>query len=253
MSTEEEAPQTLVEHLSDLRKCLLRSVIGIVIGFSICWIFSEQLFNIIRQPIAPFLKEGGLIFTAPMDKFLAHIKVSLLASIIISCPYWIYQIWIFIAPGLYEKEKKYGVAFIFSGSFLFLLGVSFVYFVVYPMAFDFLMNFGGGTDTPMITISEYLSFFTTTTLVFGAAFEMPLILTILGILGVIDHHFLASKRRYAVVILAALSALITPPDVISMFAMLVPLCLLYELSIILVKAFGGKRDSEEEESSIEET
>ena len=115
MSTEEEAPQTLVEHLSDLRKCLLRSVIGIVIGFSICWIFSEQLFNIIRQPIAPFLKEGGLIFTAPMDKFLAHIKVSLLASIIISCPYWIYQIWIFIAPGLYEKEKKYGVAFIFSG------------------------------------------------------------------------------------------------------------------------------------------
>ncbi len=240
----EEASQSLVEHLTDLRKCLLRSVMAVVIGFCICWIFSEQLFNIIRQPIAPFLKEGGLIFTAPMDKFLAHIKVSLLASVILSCPFWIYQIWLFIAPGLYEKEKKYGIAFIFSGSFLFLLGVSFVYFIVYPMAFDFLMNFGGGVDAPMITISDYLSFFTTTTLVFGAAFEMPLILTILGILGVIDHHFLSKMRRYAIVVLAALSALITPPDVISMFAMLVPLTLLYELSIILVKIFGRDKDEE---------
>jgi len=245
----QEASQTLVEHLSDLRKCLLRSIIAIVIGFGACWIFSDQLFDIIRQPIAPFLKEGGLIFTAPMDKFLAHIKVSLLASAILSCPFWIYQVWLFIAPGLYEKEKKYGIAFIFSGSFLFLLGVSFVYFVVYPMAFDFLMNFGGGVDAPMITISEYLSFFTTTTLVFGAAFEMPLVLTILGILGVIDHHFLASKRRYAIVIMAALSAFITPPDVISMFAMLVPLTLLYELSIFLVKVFGEKRN--EESSDLE--
>ena len=245
MGMEEEASQTLVEHLSDLRKCLLRSVLAVVIGFGLCWIFREQLFDIIKGPIAPFLQGGSLVFTGPMDNFLAHIKISLLASIIISCPFWIYQIWLFIAPGLYEKEKKYGVAFIFSGSFLFLLGVSFVYFIVYPMAFDFLMNFGSGGAAPMITISEYLSFFITTTLVFGAAFEMPLILTILGILGVIDHHFLANKRRYAIVILAALSALITPPDVISMFAMLIPLSLLYELSIFLVKIFGERRAEEE--------
>ncbi len=245
MSNEEEAPQTLVEHLSDLRKCLLRSVIAVVVGFCVCWMFRNQLFEIIKQPIAPFLKDGSLVFTGPMDNFLAHIKISLLASIILSCPFWIYQVWLFIAPGLYEKEKKYGIAFIFSGSFLFLLGVSFVYFIVYPMAFDFLMNFGGsGNTAPMITISEYLSFFTTTTLVFGAAFEMPLVLTILGILGVIDHHFLASKRRYAIVILAALSAMITPPDVISMFAMLVPLSLLYELSIFLVKVLGDKGSDE---------
>ena len=243
----EEASQTLVEHLADLRKCLIRSLIAITVGFCLCWAFSEQIFDFMRKPIEPFLKEGGLVFTAPMDKFLAHIKVCLLASIIVSCPFWMYQLWLFIAPGLYEKEKKYGLAFIFSGSFLFLLGVSFVYFIVYPMAFDFLMNFGGGTDAPMITISDYLSFFTTTTLVFGAAFEMPLILTILGVLGVIDHHFLASKRRYAIVILAALSAFITPPDVISMFAMLVPLSLLYELSIFLVKMFGTKNKYTEEE------
>ncbi len=247
MSEEVNQQQTLVEHLTDLRKSLLRSVIAVLIGFAGSWIFSEFLFDLIRQPIAPFLKEGGLVFTAPMDKFLAHIKVSLLAGIIVTCPFWIYQIWRFIAPGLYDNEKKYGVGFIFSGSFLFLTGVCFVYYIVFPMAFDFLMNFGGGTDSAMITIGEYLSFFTTTTLVFGAAFEMPLILTILGMMGVIDHHFLASKRRYAIVILAALSAFITPPDVISMFAMLIPLALLYELSILLVKFFGTKNKENSQE------
>ncbi len=240
----EDGSQTLVEHLADLRKCLIRSLLAIVAGFCACWIFSEQIFDFIRQPIAPFLKDGGLVFTAPMDKFLAHIKVCLLASVIVSCPFWMYQIWLFIAPGLYEKEKKYGVAFIFSGTFLFLTGVSFVYFIVYPMAFDFLMNFAGGTDTAMITISEYLSFFTTTTLVFGAAFEMPLILTLLGMMGVIDHHFLIKIRRYAIVVLAALSALVTPPDVISMFAMLVPLTLLYEVSILLVKTFSREESKD---------
>ena len=240
----EDSSQTLVEHLADLRKCLIRSLIAIIVGFCACWAFSEQLFDFIRQPISPFLKEGGLVFTAPMDKFLAHIKVCLLASIIVSCPFWLYQIWLFVAPGLFEKEKKYGIAFIFFGTFLFLTGVSFVYFIVYPMAFDFLMNFAGGTDTAMITISEYLSFFTTTTLVFGAAFEMPLILTILGIMGVIDHHLLRRMRRYAIVIMAALSAFVTPPDVISMFAMLAPLTLLYELSIFLVKTFAPKEESE---------
>ena len=175
--------------------------------------------------------------------------MSLLSGVILTCPFWIYQIWRFIAPGLYENEKKIGIAFIFSGSLLFLAGVSFVYFIVFPMAFDFLINFGGGMDEAMITISDYLSFFTTTTLVFGLAFEMPLILTILGVAGVIDHHFLASKRRYAIVLMGMMSAFFTPPDVISMFAMLVPLALLYEVSIIAVKFLGRKNKSEEDDSS----
>jgi sec-independent protein translocase protein TatC len=237
--------QTLIEHLTALRKCLMWSLIFIAIGFAACWGVSERVFDIIRQPIEPFLAStgGGLVFTAPMDKFLAHIKVSFLAGVIVSTPGWVYQIWKFIAPALYANEKRFGIVFIAFGTSLFLAGVSFVYFVVYPMAFEFLMNFGGSTDSAMITITDYLSFFIKTTIVFGLAFEMPLIFTILGMLGVVDHIFLSSKRRYAIVILAALSAVVTPPDVISMLLMMIPMLLLYESSIILVRVFGRKREA----------
>jgi len=235
--------QTLVEHLSELRTRLIWSLAFVFIGFLASWGFSELLFDIIRGPIQPYLStdSGGLVFTAPMDKFMAHLKVSFLSGIILTCPLWLSQVWLFVAPGLYASEKKYVVGFISFGTLLFLTGVSFVYFVVYPAAFKFLMGFGGETDVPMITIGEYLSFFTTTTLVFGAAFEMPLILTILGMMGVIDHKFLAEKRRYAIVLLAAMSAMFTPPDVISMILMMLPMILLYESSVLLVRFFGARR------------
>lgn len=240
MNHETEKEQDLIEHLTELRHCLVWSLGFVLLGFFGCWGFSEKIFDIIRVPIAPYLPDGGFIFTGPMDKFLAHIKVCLLAGIIISSPFWMYQVWKFISPGLYKNEKKYALSFISFGTFLFLTGVSFVYFVVYPMAFKFLMMFGGTTDKGMITIEKYLSFFTTTTLVFGVAFELPLILTILGMMGIISHQFLIEKRRYAIVLLAALSAMFTPPDVISMFAMLTPLVILYEISIILVRMFAPK-------------
>ena len=241
MNKTHDKEQSLVEHLSELRSCLIHSIIGIILGFGVCWTFSSEIFDFIRGPIAPFLKEGGLVFTHPMDKFLAHVKVSLLSGIIITCPYWIYQVWKFISPGLYVNEKRYGTGFIFFGSILFLSGVSFVYFIVFPMTFQFLLMFGDSTDVAMITIGDYLSFFTTVTLVFGAAFEMPLILTILSMMGVIDHHFLSARRKLAIVVLAALAAFLTPPDVISMLAMMVPLVLLYELSIVMVKVLGQKK------------
>ncbi|MCB0389709.1 MAG: twin-arginine translocase subunit TatC [Bdellovibrionales bacterium] len=235
-----EGNETLISHLTELRKRLL-NIIGIVfVGFFVAWYFSNHIFDFIRAPIEPFLPEGGLVFTAPMDKFLAHIKVSLIASIILSCPLWIYQVWLFVAPGLYKNEKKFGLSFITFGTILFLTGVSFVYYVVYPMAFNFLMLFGGETDKPMITIESYLSFFTTTTLVFGLTFEMPLILTILGMMGIIDAEFLSSKRRYAIVILALMSAMFTPPDVISMILMMIPMLLLYELSVFMVRFFAKR-------------
>lgn len=240
--TEENTGETLVDHLTALRSCLIRSFFIVFAGFAVCWSFSEILFDIIRAPIKPYLQSisGGLVFTAPMDKFMAHLKVSVFGGIILTSPGWIYQVWIFLAPALYKEEKKYGLGFLFFGTILFLSGISFVYFVVYPLAFSFLMNFGGAIDAPMITISEYLSFFTTTTLVFGLAFEMPLVFTILGMMGIVTEEFLRSKRRYAIVLLAGLSAMITPPDVISMGLMMIPMVGLYESSIILVKVFGQK-------------
>ncbi len=237
-----DSHQGLIDHLTELRQRLIWSVMGLFVGFLACWGFSEALFDIIRRPISPYLstETGGLIFTAPMDKFLAHIKVSFLGSVVITCPFWIYQVWKFVAPGLYKNEKKAALAFISLGSVLFITGVLFVYFVVFPLAFQFLMGFGGDTDVPMITISDYLSFFILATLVFGLAFEMPLILLILGTMGVVDAEMLASKRRYAIVLLAVLSAMVTPPDMISMFLMLLPMILLYEVSILLVRFTSPK-------------
>ncbi len=231
----------LIEHLTELRFRVIRCIFIIMFGFFICFAFSEHIFTWIRGPILPYLPDGGLVFTAPMDKFLAHIKVSMMAGSILTCPLWMYQIWLFVAPGLYEHEKKYGVSFVFFGSLLFITGICFAYFVVFPMAFKYLLGFGGGVDKPMITINEYLSFFVTSILVFGGAFELPLIIVILGLLGIVSPEFLREKRRYAIVALAALSAVITPPDVMSMMMMLLPLCVLYEISIVLVVLLTKKR------------
>lgn len=235
--------ETLTAHLVELRDRLLKSLTFIAIGAAVCWIYSDLLMEFVRRPILPYLSSGGLVFTAPMDKFMAHIKISILGGVILTCPAWIYQFWQFVSPGLYSQERKYGLSFMFSGSILFLLGVSFAYFVIYPIAFKFLLEFGGSIDSPMITIGEYLSFFFLTTVVFGLAFELPLVLVLLGMLGIIDKQFLIKYRRHSVVGLAVLSAIATPPDIISMGLMMLPMLVLYELSIQLVGYFAPKKPS----------
>lgn len=234
MSQEPPQPQSLIEHLEELRARLIRAFLAVFVGVGVAWSQTDRIMDFIRRPIAPYLPQGGLIFTGVMDKFMAHIKVAAMSGVIMSCPFWIHQLWKFVAPGLYKHERRYAVFFIFFGSMLFLTGVAFVYFFVYPAAFQFLMTFGGATDKPMISIAEYLSFFVTTTMMFGFAFELPLIITIMAMLGLIDSVFLKAKRRYAVVVLAMVAAILTPPDLISMIMMLVPLLLLYESSIWIV-------------------
>lgn len=235
-----DSTDSLTAHLEELRSRLLKSLLAMgLVFFALFFSLSEYILDFVRAPIVAYLPSGGLVFTAPMDKFLAHIKVSLMAAVILSCPVWLYQLWMFIAPGLYAKEKKFSLLFIGFGSFLFLLGAGFVYYIVFPLAFEFLLQYGGVVDAPMITISEYLSFFILTTLVFGLMFELPLVLTLLGIMGVIDQDFLRKQRRYAIVLLAILSAMVTPPDIISMICMMLPLILLYETAVILVGVFAS--------------
>jgi sec-independent protein translocase protein TatC len=244
MSDEQEiagAHQSLVDHLTELRIRLINSLYGILVCFGVCYYFSEQIFDVLRAPIKPYLPQGGLIYTGPMDKFMAHIKISFMAAIILSCPFWLYQAWLFVAPALYKKERKYAVGFIFSGTVLFICGILFTYFVVLPMAFKFLMTYGGPTDQPMISIEHYLSFVIQTALAFGAAFEMPLVISTLGMVGIISQRFLKEKRRYAVMGIAIVAAVITPPDLLSMCLMLVPMVALYEISVIVVGIFERRR------------
>lgn len=245
MSTEEELKgQSLFEHLGELRIRLVYCAYILIIATGICYGFSEHIFNFIRAPIQPYLPNGGLIYTGPLDKFMAHIKIAFVCGIIISCPLWLFQVWKFVAPGLYVNERKYTVGFIFSGTVLFLLGSAFSYWVVLPMAFHFLMNFGGDIDKPMISIDQYLGFFTQMCLMFGVSFELPLIISVLGMMGLVSHQFLKEKRRYAVMILAIASAIITPPDLMSMLMMLVPMIGLYELGVIVVGLIEKKRASQ---------
>lgn len=227
--------QNLTDHLIDLRSFFIRSAFILFIGFCFCWFFVDQLFAFIKIPIIDFLPNQALIFISPTEKFLSYIKVAFLSSLFFSMPFLLHQIWIFIAPALYKKEKKFMLIFLFMGSFLFILGTGFVYFIVFQNAFEFLLNFGSSVDQAMISIAEYLSFFFIMFLVFGIAFEMPLIFSILSLMGLVSSKFLKSYRRYAIVCLAIASAVLTPPDIFSMIFMLIPLLLLYEVSIFFVQ------------------
>ena len=236
-----EARMGLIEHLADLRTMLVRSLWGIILGFAVAYAQSEKLFDLIRAPIQPYLPEGGLVFTGPIDKFFAHLKVSFFTGIIFSAPWWMYQVWRFVAPALYKNERKATVTFMSVAILLFSSGMAFTYFIVFPMAFKFLLEFGGNIDKPMITISEYLDFFIWTSLSFGAAFELPLIVVTLGLLGIVNATFLKANRKYVIVALSVLTAIITPPDLLSMLMMLVPLWLLFDASVLIVVWLEKKR------------
>ncbi|MEN0057805.1 MAG: twin-arginine translocase subunit TatC [Bdellovibrio sp.] len=234
--------QSLYEHLAELRKRLINCAYILVIATGICYGFSEKIFDFVRAPIAPYLPGGGLIYTGPLDKFIAHLKLSFVCGILISCPFWLHQIWLFVAPGLYAKERKYSMGFIVAGTFLFLLGAVFSYYVALPMAFQFLMSFGGDIDKPMISIDQYMGFFTQMCLMFGVAFELPLVIVVLGMMGIVSQEFLRKNRRYAIMTIAVIAAVITPPDLLSMVMMLAPMWILFESAVLIVGIFEQKRN-----------
>lgn len=234
--------QSLYEHLAELRKRIINCGLILFIATAICYNFSEPIFNFVRAPIVPYLPGGGLIFTGPLDKFIAHLKLAFVCGIILSCPFWLYQVWRFVAPGLYARERKYTIGFITAGTVLFLLGAAFSYYIALPMAFNFLMTFGGDVDKPMISIDQYMGFFTQMCLMFGVAFELPLVIVVLGMMGVVSQSFLRKNRRYAIMTIAVIAAVITPPDLLSMVLMLTPMWFLFEVSVLIVGVFEKKRE-----------
>ncbi len=237
----DEKKLPLTSHLQELRKRLVLSFIAIGVGFGICYAFADSIFNILAAPLMTMMPKGGsLIFTSVAEAFFTYMKVAFIAGIILTSPFLLYQIWAFVAPGLYQKEKRYVVPFVLGGSFFFILGVLFGYYVTIPIGFKFLLGYATDFIRPMPSMKEYLSFSIKFLLVFGLVFEFPVVLVLLARIGVVDAKTLARQRKYAILLIFIFAAVMTPPDIISQVLMALPLMGLYELSILLSKIFGKK-------------
>ena len=237
----DEKKLPLTGHLQELRKRLILSFIAIGIGFFVCYALKESLFDILAAPLIKMMPtDGNLIFTSVAEAFFTYMKVAFIAGLILASPFVLYQVWAFVAPGLYRNEKRYVIPFVFLGSFFFALGIFFGYFAAIPIGFKFLLGYATDFIKPMPSMKEYLSFSIKFLLAFGLVFEFPVVLLLLARIGVVDSKKLARQRKYAILLIFIFAAVVTPPDLISQVLMALPLMGLYELSIILSKFFGKK-------------
>jgi len=237
---EEKLPFTA--HLEELRQRLIVCSIAILIGFCIAYGFKEQLFHILMKPLIAAMGKGEkLIFTGLAEAFFTYLKVAFLGGLMLSSPVIIYEFWMFVAPGLYAEERRLMLPVVFLSSFFFIGGALFGYFIVFPLGFEFFLAFADENIQAMPSMKEYLSFSATMLLAFGVVFELPLVITFLARLGVVSVEFLRKNRKYAILLIFIVAAILTPPDVISQIMMAIPLMILYEVSIVGSKIFGKKK------------
>jgi sec-independent protein translocase protein TatC len=251
----------IIEHLSDLRKRIVNSLIAVFVAFVAAFNYSEYLFKSIMFPLrynldfsvkelyirfvqADKLQNTKLVFLAPAEGFWMNLKVSLVAALIISLPVVFHQIWKFISPGLLPKEKKYIMPFVFFATLLFLAGASFCFFIVLPFALDFLLTYKVGDFLmPMLSVGQYVDFCLKFVLAFGAVFELPIVLVFLTKFGIVSPKTLAKNRKYAVLVAFIIAAFLTPtPDAFNQTLMAVPIILLYEIGIWISPLFAKKRE-----------
>jgi sec-independent protein translocase protein TatC len=237
--TEEKMP--LTAHLEELRRRLIVSLIALGVGFGIAYAFKERLFIFLAKPLEVRLPKGSTLqYISIPEAFITYLKLSVFGGLVIAMPVILYEIWRFVAPGLYEREKRYVVPFVLLSMIFFLGGASFCYFIVFPFVFEFFMSFSGGSLLAMPAIRQYLSFATRLLVAFGLVFEMPIFFFFLGRIGLVSYKGLARQRRIAVVIVFVAAAILTPPDVISQLMLAGPLMVLFELSLQIVRITGKK-------------
>ncbi len=235
----EKAPIT--EHLEELRSRILKSAIAILIATVASYPFSKKLYYLLSLPLKKALPQGSnLIFIGVTEAFFTYIKVSLLSGVVVSSPYVLYQIWAFVAPGLYPHEKRVVKPLVSASTLFFLLGVSFGYFVVFPYGLKFLLRFGGRDVVPMPSIGLYFSFAVKMLIAFGVIFELPVVTFFLSKFGIVSYEKMKSFRKYAVVLSLIVGAILTPPDVVTQILLAMPLLILYEISVWVAKIFGRK-------------
>jgi len=246
MDDEKKIPFT--GHLEELRRRLIVCFIAVGIGFVLSYGFKEKLFQILTRPLISVMKTGDkLIFTGLPEAFFTYLKVAFLSGIILATPIIFYEFWMFVAPGLYNKEKRLMFPIVFLSSLFFVGGSFFGYFIVFPYGFKFFLGFASETIQPLPSMREYLSFASKLLLAFGLVFELPLVITFLAKLGMVSVSFLKKNRKYALLLFFVGAAILTPPDVVTQVMMALPLMVLYEISIVGARIFG-KKPSEKDDN-----
>ena len=252
--TKSENESGFVSHLTELRKRLIYSFIFLFIFFIVCYFFSENLYGFLVEPFAKAVKESGiqrrLIFTALQETFLTYLKVSFFTAFFVTFPFILIQIWKFIAPGLYKHEKVAIIPYLVLTPILFFLGGMLVYYLIMPLAIKFFLSFesaGLSTGLPIqleAKVNEYLSLVMKLIFAFGISFQLPVVLSLLARIGIVDAQFLREKRKYVVVRIFGAAAILTPPDPITQIGLAIPLLILYELSIFSVSIIQKKNNKD---------
>ncbi len=259
---EGDKPMSFWDHLDELRKRVTRALMVLLAGCLVAWAYKEELIKIVAKPFCDAWIEQKLEgdcklnFAAPGDSFLAYFNLSLIGGFLIAAPYIFYQLWSFVAPGLYAKEKRYVIPFVLASTGLFAFGVWFGFLTAFPLTFGYFLSLAGNVDgmltiTPTVMMADYISFTMKMLLGFGAIFEIPIIFSFLARVGVVTHRKLIRWARYYVFGAFLVAAVLTPPDWASQLVMAIPACLLYGLSIGLVYIFQRK-DVVAEEKKIEQ-